>query len=281
MPAPPLVVPELKQKFDVLLRYTSLRNRTELGRHFGIGEGGIRDWERKSAGKEAGAVPSKHHAALMRILRDYVPGQRSDAELRGLLIGSLADFSAAMLSESDGNWSRFLENEAEDGELKLILTGRKATSFGPLRIEVPPPENVPIMLPGESYSFKFETKFRTTAPFRVFALQRERGQWEFIELRAGATLVEGSGREVTAPTLANGRDGTWIVDHTARGNFDFVAVALQDVLPDGIRQTILQGGTIDGGRLDALAHALSQLDPRKRRVVMARRYAPWGPDATG
>lgn len=286
MALPGVIVPDLKMKLDALVRFTPIGSRTSLGAHFLVGkkrdrpisEGGIRDWETAKPGKKAAnQIPSEHYQTLLKVIGTYLPGNRTDAELRDLLHGPLNAFCAALLSGSDGNWTAFLRAESEHGRLSLHkseIHGDYSRLFGPLERVRPEPVDLMPMTPGETYRIGFETQFRRTRPFRVFVLQCQEGQWDMLELDAeDRTLSETTGRQVIVP-MDGQNPGLFRVKETARGILQFVAVAVQADLPEALRQTLIQGGAITGQQLDGLAYALSNIDARDRRIVTARCYVP-------
>ena len=237
-------------------------------------------WEGEKPGDQPG-IPKTHYQAFVELLRALLPGHPSAADARRLLHGPPKELSAALLSLVEGNWRRFLCEQADATGLDIIVEGLEgqarrfaASSFGPAMLDEPIPPDVELLLPGERFRCGFATGFRTTAPYHVFILQSENGHWDALPLRSKTMILEESGKTVALPATAERHRAWYRLKETARDIIEFVAVAVQDRLPEDIKAAIEQGSAIDGARLDALAYFLGAQEPEKVRVVQARRYAP-------
>lgn len=271
----PIEITDLKAKIDVLCAMSTLRTVSALAKAFDISESGVRYWTDGDASRPPGLLPAMRYLELLALLQKHLPGDRTEEETKRLLHGPLGAFRQAFLTGADGNWGAFLARRADKAGLMLEIRPAAATPRrGPAELDLPPDPLIGTIAPGDQFRLRFETGFRTTAPFWSVLLQSQDGLWDALPFAPDETIAEIRGKRVDGPSPLDDAQGWYRVKPTAYGPLCFVGLALADPLPDELRSAIASGQNVDGARLDALAYHLSRRDERGVRVVSAERRAP-------
>jgi len=199
MANPPLHIPDLSGKLEVLYRHSkNIVDHRALGSMFasgddpGVSERTVRNWLHGAGTMDKNTLPGSREKRFVEIVRDQLPGTRTLAETEALLVrGSAADLLAAFIGTSDrALFSRVLL-DAPSGRVRLLrqqtdalrITTRQKTSATEGDVERQPVREA------------FQLEYTALQAGWMVAVQCSRGGFFAVDLeegRATCQLVAGT-----------------------------------------------------------------------------------------
>lgn len=245
-------VPQLREKLDTLSGLGGLHSRSQIAKTLGVGESTVRYWIQGNDVRSPEMVPDTRIAKLIRLLRDTMPGGRTEAEARSLLLGPLDAFVAAFAARPEARWPVFLD-ECAKGRLTIVPLVELLRERGPAYLPPSPRPGETLIQPGGRFRLSFEPEPRPRGKFNVVMLQHDNDGWDCLGIGVDQPVWYGDGSVIDAPL---GSAQGYEIGKDVFGRVTFVALACRAALPDDIKAAAAEPGRLVTQDLDRLADML-------------------------
>ncbi|MEO0566521.1 MAG: hypothetical protein AAF066_02235 [Pseudomonadota bacterium] len=245
-------IPRLREKLDTLSGLGGLHSRSRIAATLNVAESTLRYWINGDDIRQPGMVPNKHIPTLIRLLCETMPGERSEAEARNLLLGPLDDFAAVFAARPEARWPVFLDGHAQ-AHLTVIPLETLRRKRGPAYIPPSPRPGETLMQPGSRFRISFKPDLRLRGQLNAVMFQHDNDGWDCLSIGVEEPLWHGEGSVIDAPV---GTLDGYELGKTVFGQVTFVALACCAALPDDIKAAAIETGRLVPQDLDRLADML-------------------------
>jgi hypothetical protein len=245
-------IPRLREKLETLSGLGGLQNRSRIAETLGVAESTVRYWIQGDDVRPSEMVPDKHITKLIRLLRETMPGGRSEAEARNLLLGPLDAFATAFAARPEARWPVFLDEYAQ-GRLTVAPLAAVRRTRGPAYFPPAPRPDEVIIRPGSRFRLSFRPELRPRGIFNAVVLQHDNDGWDCLGIGVDKPLWYGNVSVIDAPV---GSTDGYEFGQDVFGRVIFVALASRAALPDDIKAAAEESGRLVTQDLDRLADML-------------------------
>lgn len=244
-------IPRLREKLETLSGLGGLNSRSRIAEELGVAESTVRYWIQGTDVRPSEMVPDKHITKMMALLRETMPGGRSKAEARNLLLGPLDAFTAAFAARPEARWPVFLSENAE-GRLTVVPKAARRKR-GPAYLPPSPRPGEIVIRPGSHFRLSFEPELRLRGKVNAVIFQHDNDGWDCLQMSAEEPIWYGEGSAIKAPV---GSAEGYELGQDVFGRVTFVVLACRAALPDDIRAAATETGRLVPQDLDRLADIL-------------------------
>jgi hypothetical protein len=244
-----IIVPELKQKLEMLLTHSRLRDWTALAGALQVSPATIRGWIHDDRGRERGSIPQARFPMLETLFAELLIGH-DPQRVRALLLGSATQLAGEIRAAATPLLTTLIESTAVREGIAVI---RRNDETGLVEIDDAPTDR-PFMPLGQY----FRIVFPAAAGFdHALVLQNAGQSWGSVPhaVHDGAVLVPG--------TKAHG-EPAFMRERHHRGLHRFVCVRTSTPPDASLSDYPKEGIALDKSALENIAFFYGRLPAESR-----------------
>lgn len=251
-------VPDLKTKFQLVIRYGRLRSMEELAGHFGRSPKTLHGWSGSDARRPADTLPADAFGKFVSLLAEILP-ECTSVECERLLEGPSTAL-AAILSQQDAvSLAALLDARAVPGKIRLI----RKTDLALVMVDDDEDQADEHLRLGERFRLVFPGLH--TCPYALM-LQHAPSTWgchfPWFETDRGLHHVPGDLR-------GTGAYG-FLYEPVQTGTHSFYALVTPEPFPPGLGAYVRDRQALDRPALDQLHAFCERLSNRPHRILRLR-----------